>query len=143
MKLQLLDHTHHNQRSDIITYICIYVYIHLFICLFVCLFVCVEAERHSQHFFSHVGMEPTHPGLNQYCRELMCLAQGHNTVTLVGNEPRTSRFGVRHSTTTPPCSLYTFVNFVYMYIYMQNVRGIVTCTGSPDCRVIHFTRIFR
>ena len=31
----------------------------------------------------------------------MCLAQGHNTVTLVGIEPRTSRFGVRHSTTTP------------------------------------------
>ena len=38
-----------------------------------------------------------------YCRELMCLAQGHNTVTLVGIEP----FGVRRSTTTPPCSLKT------------------------------------
>ena len=36
----------------------------------------------------------------------MCLAQGHNTVTLVGFEPRTSRFGVRSSTTTPPRSLY-------------------------------------
>ena len=35
----------------------------------------------------------------------MCLAQGHNTVTLVGFEPRTSRFGVRRSTTTPPRSL--------------------------------------
>ena len=34
----------------------------------------------------------------------MCLAQGHNTVTLVGFEPRTSRFGVRRSTTTPPRS---------------------------------------
>ena len=40
-------------------------------------------------------------GFNQYSRGSMCLAQGHNTVTLVGIEPRTSRFGVRHSTTRP------------------------------------------
>ena len=26
------------------------------------LFVCVEAERPSQQFFSHVGMEPSLPG---------------------------------------------------------------------------------
>ena len=31
-------------------------------------------------------------GINQYSRELMSLAQGHNTVTPVGIEPRTSRF---------------------------------------------------
>ena len=37
------------------------------------------------------------PGFNQYCRELMCLAQGHNTMTPVGIEPRTSRFRVRRS----------------------------------------------
>ena len=39
----------------------------------------------------------------------MCLAQGHNTVTPVGIEPRTSRFGVRRSTTTPspPCFDFT------------------------------------
>ena len=30
---------------------------------------------------------------DQYCRELMCLAQGHNTVPLVGIEARTSQFG--------------------------------------------------
>ena len=36
-------------------------------------------------------------GFNQYSRELVCLAQGHNTVTLMGIEPRTSRFGVRRS----------------------------------------------
>ena len=42
------------------------------------------------NFFSHVGTEPTLPGFNQYFRELMCLAQGYNTVTLVGIEPRTS-----------------------------------------------------
>ena len=58
-----------------------------------------EALRPSQQFFSHVGTEPTLPGFNQYCRELMCLAQGHNTVPPVGIEPRTSRFGVRCSTT--------------------------------------------
>ena len=33
----------------------------------------------------------------------MCLAQGHNMVTPVGIKPRTSRSGVRRSTTTPPC----------------------------------------
>ena len=38
-------------------------------------------------------------------KELMCLAQGHNTVALVGIEPRTSRFGVRRPTTAPPRSL--------------------------------------
>ena len=31
----------------------------------------------------------------------MCLAQGHNTVPPVGIEPRTSRFGVQCSITTP------------------------------------------
>ena len=42
----------------------------------------------------------------------MCLAQGHNTVTPVGIEPRTSRFGVRRSTTMPPRSLnYAFSMF--------------------------------
>ena len=58
-------------------------------CLFVCLFVCVEVKCPSQHCFSHVGTEITLPGFNQYCRELMYLAQGHNTVTLVGIEHRT------------------------------------------------------
>ena len=36
-------------------------------------------------------------GFNKYSRELMCLAQGHNSMTLVGIEPR---FEVRCSTTT-------------------------------------------
>ena len=51
-------------------------------------------------------------GLNQYSRELMCLAQGHNTVTLVGIEPRTSRFGVRRSTTRPPRSLIHYTDML-------------------------------
>ena len=45
------------------------------------------------NFFSHVRTEPTLPGFNQYYRELVCLAQGHNTVTPVGIELRTSQFG--------------------------------------------------
>ena len=40
--------------------------------------------------------------INQYFRGVKCLAQGHNTAA-VGLEPRTSRFGVRHSTTEPRC----------------------------------------
>ena len=44
-------------------------------------------------------------GFNQYSRESMYLPQGHNTVTLVGIEPRTSRFGLRRSTTKSPRSL--------------------------------------
>ena len=40
---------------------------------------------------------------NQYFRGVKCLAQGHNTA-VVGFEPRTSRSGVRHSTTEPPRS---------------------------------------
>ena len=44
--------------------------------LFVC--VCVGAYRPSQQFCIHVGTEPTLPEFNQYCRELMCLAQGHH-----------------------------------------------------------------
>ena len=41
--------------------------------------------------------------INQYFRGVKCLAQGLNTAA-VGLEPRTSRSGVRHSTTEPPRS---------------------------------------
>ena len=61
----------------------------------------IVALYRGVQFFSHVRMDPTLPGFNQYCRELMCLAQGHNKVTHVGIETRTSLFGVPHSTTTP------------------------------------------
>ena len=44
--------------------------------------------------------------INQYFRGVKCLAQGHNTAA-VGLEPRTSRSGVRHSTTEPPRSPYS------------------------------------
>ena len=75
--------------------------------------VCIEASHPSQQFFSNVGTEPTLPGFNQYCRELMHLAQGHNMVTPVGIEPRTSRFRVQSSTTTPLCShAYKISNYI-------------------------------
>ena len=45
--------------------------------------------------------------INQYFRGVKCLAQGHNTAE-VGLEPRTSRSGVRHSTTEPPRSPATW-----------------------------------
>ena len=41
----------------------------------------------------------------QYSGELICLAQGHNMLTLSGIKPKTSRFGGRSSTTRPPRSL--------------------------------------
>ena len=49
--------------------------------------------------------------INQYFRGVKCLAQGHNTAA-VGLEPRTSRSGVRHSTTEPPRSP-SFLKFSY------------------------------
>ena len=51
-------------------------------------------------------MEPTLPGFNQYCSELMCLAQGHNTVTPVGIEPRTIKCCI-------PMAAY--INVVYIW----------------------------
>ena len=52
--------------------------------------------------------------INQYFRGVKCLAQGHNTAA-VGFEPRTSRSGVRHSTTEPPRSPCARVNGSYLY----------------------------
>ena len=53
--------------------------------------------------------------INQYFRGVKCLAQGHNTVA-VGLEPRTSRSGVRHSTTEPPRSPHMESGLMY-FIY--------------------------
>ena len=59
--------------------------------------------------------------INQYFRGVKCLAQGHNTAA-VGLEPRTSRSGVRHSTTEPPrspiflwCVTVCFASFMSWY----------------------------
>ena len=69
-------------------------------------------------------------GFNQYCRELMCLFQGHNTVTLVWIEHMTSRFGVRRSNTGPPRSLvcYEKINNVVF----EQVRQKPSCTSTED-----------
>ena len=65
----------------------------------------------------------------------MCLAPGHNTVPLLGIEPRTSRFGVRHSTTSPLPSL--FIKRLYsnlhgltsLYLFLPLFSGfLASCT---------------
>ena len=78
-----------------------YIYI-----VFLCVIFLLKLNVPVNNFSSHVGTEPTLSGFNQYCRELMCLAQGHNTVTPVGIQPRTSKFGVQRSTTVSPRSIY-------------------------------------
>ena len=54
--------------------------------------------------------------INQYFRGVKCLAQGHNTAA-VGLEPRTSRSGVRHSTTEPPRSPFPFWFLLTFVLY--------------------------
>ena len=61
--------------------------------LYVCLFV-LRFNVPVNNFSVMSGRSHRFLGLNQYSRESMCLAQGHNTVTLVWIEPRASRFGV-------------------------------------------------
>ena len=80
--------------------------------------------------------------INQYFRGVKCLAQGHNTAE-VGLEPRTSRSGVRHSTTEPPrspihtmvlkpwetktCRIFSSMLPSSLLIYLRNYK--------PDCNV--------
>ena len=73
----------------------------------------------------------------------MCLAQGHNTVTLVGFEPRTSRFGVRRSTTTPPRSLWVnlttdrmFVVTMSLLLHFSSISLSVHCLLSYSIQFI-------
>ena len=66
--------------------------------------------------------------INQYFRGVKCLAQGHNTAA-VGLEPRTSRSGVRHSTTEPPRSPHT--------------GGALIATGSlSGCPVLYSFKLY-
>ena len=64
--------------------------------------------------------------INQYFRGVKCLAQGHNTAA-VGLEPRTSRSGVRHSTTEPPRSpsypCVTNVRTLHIYFIIRIFNG--------------------
>ena len=54
--------------------------------------------------------------INQYFRGVKCLAQGHNTAA-VGLEPRTSRSGVRHSTTEPPRSPNDIIKVLFIVVF--------------------------
>ena len=72
-------------------------------------------------------------------RELMCLAQGHNTVPLVGIEPKALQFGVQRSTTTPPHSLgecggysYTALN-PHSILISRDTHGLV----NQDCTLLN------
>ena len=67
--------------------------------------------------------------INQYFRGVKCLAQGHNTAA-VGLEPRTSRSGVRHSTTEPPRSP------VWMWFLLRNPKD------GPLLVYMTFMRLF-
>ena len=73
------------------------------------------------------------PGFNQHCRELMCLAQGHNMVLRMGIEPRTSRFGVGRSTTTPPCSLkFGYKKKMDYTICVVTAKMLISCAVTAQ-----------
>ena len=59
--------------------------------------------------------------INQYFRGVKFLAQGHNTAA-VGLEPRTSRSGVRHSTTEPPRSPFSCLRFWKIFKYLKDIH---------------------
>ena len=76
--------------------------------------------------------------INQYFRGVKCLAQGHNTAA-VGLEPRTSRSGVRHSTTEPPRSPYTYVTATIIFDKMHRKTGSdlpVNCRSLISIRLV-------
>ena len=79
---------------------------------------------------------------NQYFRGVKCLAQGHNTAA-VGLEPRTSRSGVRHSTTEPPRSPKK--DEKNALLKEQNERQVLFCTVTSlflhDDAKIHTTSV--
>ena len=76
--------------------------------------------------------------INQYFRGVKCLAQGHNTAA-VGLEPRTSRSGVRHSTTEPPRSPQSdqrLCNALNGHLrtqcfFMQIAKTLISLGGCP------------
>ena len=68
-----------------------------------CFWLCWGLTSQSTIFQSYRDGAIASWVINQYFRGVKCLAQGHNTAA-VGLEPRTSRSGVRHSTTELPRS---------------------------------------
>ena len=70
--------------------------------------------------------------INQYFRGVKCLAQGHKTAE-VGLEPRTSRSGVRHSTTEPPRSP-TKKSIFHKMVHGQDTIYLRRETRSLQCK---------
>ena len=66
-------------------------------------------------FFSYAGSEPTLPVFNQYFRELMRLAQGHNTVTPVCIEPRT----LDSESDALPLDLFNYI-IIFVILHTNN-----------------------
>ena len=85
--------------------------------------------------------------INQYFRGVKCLAQGHNTAA-VGLEPRTSRSGVRHSTTEPPRSpalingdvswlitwIILFPEWFHLVFCKNNLFSVCVCISCVFCK---------
>ena len=69
--------------------------------------------------------------INQYFRGVKCLAQGHNTAE-VGLEPRTSRSGVRHSSTEPPRSPYFRVTHGICLYYLALYFYVIVLVQDPS-----------
>ena len=96
--------------------------------------------------------------INQYFRGVKCLAQGHNTAE-IGLEPRTSRSGVRHSTTEPPRSplgkrelvcvllVHLFVCFIrvsfviFLFLLVSGLAAVCEC-GTPWTFLLTFFFFF-
>ena len=79
--------------------------------------------------------------INQYFRGVKCLAQGHNTAA-VGFEPRTSRSGVRHSTTEPPrsplCKWWTILpSMPSSMVNHSTLCAIIYVNGEPFYPLCH------
>ena len=72
------------------------------------------------------------PEFNQCCRELMCLAQGHNTMTPVGIKPRTSlleldTIPLRHSAPFDICTLISQIKDFITAIQLKMLNDHCLC----------------
>ena len=65
---------------------------------------CFDSLCPSQQFFSHVGRVSL--GWTSTKQRVKCIAQGHNTVSLVMLQPTNPRSHVKHSTSESPCSCF-------------------------------------
>ena len=61
------------------------------------------------NFSVNMGQSNHFLGINQYSRDLMRLAQEHNTMTLVGIEPRTSSNALQLGHHVPNFKVYVYV----------------------------------